>query len=83
MKPKIYRWEVRMNRKYETEIWIKMSLINILKASKKQYISSATFELYQLRGAILYMEFAGDINEETYNKIYNLTRILQSKYHLY
>lgn len=70
-------------RKWNVRYWIKTKLTDIIRCSKDGLFHCAKDYVVEFRGMLMYMQSVGDISEEIYNKIYNLTNLLVKKYDLY
>lgn len=67
------------SREYEIRYWFLYETKNILHSIKKQRYYNATRDIAELNGMIKYACCINDIDKETYNKIYNITTLLEKK----
>lgn len=70
-----------MNRK--TQFYIKRRLARAIHNARKGYRYNTLEYIQNVRHVLVYLLLVGDITEETYDKIYNLTTLIQKKYDIY
>lgn len=71
------------DRKWFVRYWIKEKLVSALRCAKKGNKCCAYMDLQSLRGMLQYMSTVGDISDETYEKVYRLTSIIELKYDVF
>lgn len=71
------------NRKWKVNYWIKTKLVDIMYYAKNDNKSVADDDIKQLRGMLTYMRSVGDINDETFNRVYKLSVLIKRKYNIY
>lgn len=67
-------------REWDIRYWIKERLLGELTCAKRNLRFSAEREQAELTGMLHYMFSVGDISEETFKKVYKISRLIIKNY---
>lgn len=76
---KNYAKETIGSREFEIRYWFLYKTKSILYDIKQQQYYIAEKDIIELKGMTKYAYHINDIDKETYNKIYNITTLLEKK----